>query len=69
MDRPFETPAGVQRLFDLITPAHDDFRPALYYATSNTLVAPNLDTAMQVGYSGRVNANIVTLTGRVQSSL
>jgi structural maintenance of chromosome 4 len=64
MDRPFDTPQGVLRLFDLITPLHDDFRPALYYATNNTLVAPDLDTAVQVGYSGRVNANIVTVTGK-----
>lgn len=57
-------PATVKRLFDLIQPADDKFRPAFYSKVYNTLVAGNLQEAKQVAY-GAKRWKVVTLDGKV----
>ena len=53
MDRPFQAPAGSQRLFDLITPNDPRLSVAFYMALKDTLVSPNLDAAMAAAYQGK----------------
>jgi len=58
------TPQNVPRLFDLITcPA--EYKNAFYFALRDTLVAPDLETAMQVAYGRDRRWRVVTLAGEV----
>ena len=66
IDRPFACPAGAQRLYDLITPSDPRLDTAFYYAVQNTLVTPDLESAMTVGYSGgRAVHRVVALDGNL----
>ncbi|XP_054270748.1 structural maintenance of chromosomes protein 4 isoform X2 [Macrosteles quadrilineatus] len=62
--RPFNTPDGALRLFDLIKVADDRIRPAFYYAIRDTLVANDLDQATRIAY-GRQRHRVVTLKGEL----
>ncbi|KAJ1735490.1 Structural maintenance of chromosomes protein 4 [Coemansia biformis] len=59
-----ETPEGVPRLFDLVTPADAKFLPAFYHAMSDTVVAKDMEQARRVAY-GRRRFRVVTLEGNV----
>jgi len=66
MNKVVETPEGVPRLFDLIEPADDKFRPAFYHAMRDTLVAEDLDQAVRIAYQGNKCVwRVVTLKGQV----
>ena len=41
-----------KRLYDLVRPCDDKYRPAFYMALRNTLVAPSLDAAVKIAYEG-----------------
>lgn len=58
------TPEGVPRLFDLIVPKDPKFAPAFYKATTNTLVAKDLDQANRIAF-GATRWRVVTLAGQV----
>ncbi|CAH2350762.1 structural maintenance of chromosomes protein 4 [[Candida] railenensis] len=57
-------PSTVKRLFDLIQPTNDKFKPAFYSKLYNTLVASNLQEAKQVAYGAR-RWKVVTMDGKV----
>lgn len=69
LSKPFEAPAGTERLFDLVRVKDNKFRTAFYFALRNTLVAPNLDTATKVAYSKQGAGNqVVTVEGQLIAS-
>lgn len=58
------TPEKVSRLFDLVKPKHDRFRPAFYSVLQNTLVADDLEQANRIAY-GAKRWRVVTLDGQL----
>jgi structural maintenance of chromosome 4 len=66
MNDPVQTPEGVPRLFDLITFAAEQVKPAFWYALRNTVVAENLDQAQRIAYGQDTRfRRVVTLQGQV----
>jgi len=61
---PITTPENVPRLFDLIKPKNDLFRPAFYSIMQNTLVAKDLEQANRIAY-GAKRWRVVTLDGQL----
>jgi structural maintenance of chromosome 4 len=59
-----DTPENVPRLFDLVKPKHDKFRPAFYSVLQNTLVAKDLEQANRIAY-GAKRWRVVTLDGQL----
>lgn len=59
-----ETPEGVPRLFDLVKPKDEVFRPAFFSALQNTLVAKDLEKANQIAFGAR-RWRVVTLQGQL----
>jgi structural maintenance of chromosome 4 len=57
-------PQDVPRLFDLVQPAEDRFRPAFYHYMRDTLVAKDIGQAREVAY-GAKRYRVVDLTGNV----
>ena len=53
MNRPVQTPEGVQRVFDLIKCNDVNLRPAFFYALRNTIIANDIDQAMRIAYAGQ----------------
>ena len=62
-DRAVETPEDAPRLFELITPSNFAVTPALFLGVSNTLVAPDLETATRWAYDFKTRWRVVTLDG------
>jgi len=69
-----ETPEGVPRLFDLVTPTEARFLPAIYFACRETLVADTLEQATRIAFGKGINVSaaqagkrwrVVTLDGKV----
>ncbi|KAF1956843.1 RecF/RecN/SMC protein [Byssothecium circinans] len=58
------TPEDVPRLFDLVKPKHDRFKPAFYSVLQNTLVANELQHANRIAY-GAKRWRVVTLDGQL----
>ena len=58
------TPENVPRLFDLVTPNHENYAPAFFKAIGNTLVANDMDQANRIAF-GRQRWRVVTLAGGV----
>lgn len=67
-DRAVETPEGAPRLFELITPSNFAITPAIFLAVSNTLVAPDLETATRWAYDFNKRWRVVTLDGNLIES-
>ena len=67
-DRAVETPEGAPRLFDLITPRKPIVAPALFLGVSNTLVAPDLETATRWAYEYNKRWRVVTVDGQLIES-
>lgn len=66
MDRKLTVPSSAPRLFDLVTPVRDTYRPAFYMALRDTLVAQDLDHAVKVAYEGdRAVWRVVTKDGNL----
>ncbi|KAI9480807.1 MAG: hypothetical protein EXX96DRAFT_564197 [Benjaminiella poitrasii] len=63
MDR-IEAPDNVPRLFDLIEPKDEKFRPAFYSVLQDTLVAENLRQANKIAYGHR-RWRVVTMDGKL----
>lgn len=61
---PIDTPEGVPRLYDLVQPREDKFRPAFYSVLQNTLVADDLQQANCIAY-GAKRWRVVTLDGQL----
>lgn len=61
---PIQTPENVPRLYDLVKPKHDRYRPAFYSVLQNTLVAKDLDQANRIAY-GAKRWRVVTLDGQL----
>ncbi|KIW68896.1 hypothetical protein PV04_04810 [Phialophora macrospora] len=61
---PIQTPENVPRLFDLIKPKDERFRPAFYSVMQNTLVAQDLQQANRIAY-GAKRWRVVTLDGQL----
>ncbi|SPN99212.1 probable SMC4 - Stable Maintenance of Chromosomes [Cephalotrichum gorgonifer] len=61
---PIETPENAPRLFDLVKPKDDRFRPAFYNALQDTLVADDLAQANRIAYGAR-RWRVVTLDGEL----
>ncbi|RYO88947.1 hypothetical protein DL763_005807 [Monosporascus cannonballus] len=61
---PLQTPENAPRLFDLITPKEEKFRPAFYHALQDTLVAKDLAQANRIAY-GAKRWRVVTLDGEL----
>ncbi|KAF2252680.1 RecF/RecN/SMC protein [Trematosphaeria pertusa] len=59
-----DTPENVPRLFDLVKPKHDRFRPAFFSVLQNTLVAGDLQQANRIAY-GAKRWRVVTLDGQL----
>ena len=59
---PINTPENAPRLFDLVQPKEDKFRPAFYHALQDTLVAKDLAQANRIAY-GAKRWRVVTLDG------
>ncbi|GAA99708.1 uncharacterized protein L969DRAFT_89562 [Mixia osmundae IAM 14324] len=57
-------PAGVERLYDLITPSNARFAPAFFQVLGNTLVAGNLAEAKLVAF-GKQRFRVVTRDGNL----
>lgn len=57
-----QTPENVPRLFDLVKPKSDKFKPAFYSVMQNTLVAKDLGQANRIAY-GAQRWRVVTLEG------
>jgi len=58
------TPESVPRLFDLVKPKHEKFRPAFFSVLQNTLVARDLQQANRIAY-GAKRWRVVTLDGQL----
>lgn len=66
MSRPCKPPANTPRLFDLIQLSQEQLRPAFYMALRDTLVAPDLDSAVKIAYVGEKAAwRVVALDGNL----
>lgn len=61
---PMQTPENVPRLFDLVRPKEEIFRPAFYSIMHNTLVARDLEQANRIAY-GAKRWRVVTLDGQL----
>ena len=61
---PINTPEEVPRLFDLIKPKDDCFKPAFFSVMQNTLVAKDLAQANRIAY-GAQRWRVVTLDGQL----
>lgn len=59
-----QTPEDAPRLFDLVKPKEDKFRPAFYHALQDTLVATDLAQANRIAYGAR-RWRVVTLNGEL----
>ena len=59
-----DTPEGVPRLFDLVKPKDEKFRPAFFSVLQNTLVAKDLEHANRIAYGAR-RWRVVTLDGQL----
>lgn len=59
-----QTPEDAPRLFDLVKPKEDRFRPAFYHALQDTLVATDLAQANRIAY-GAKRWRVVTLHGEL----
>lgn len=59
-----QTPEDAPRLFDLVKPKEDRFRPAFYHALQDTLVATDLAQANRIAY-GAKRWRVVTLNGEL----
>ncbi|MCJ1471588.1 hypothetical protein MMC13_000228 [Lambiella insularis] len=59
-----DTPEGVPRLFDLIKPKDEIFRPAFFSVLQHTLVAKDLEQANRIAYGAR-RWRVVTLDGQL----
>lgn len=59
-----QTPENAPRLFDLVKPKEDKFRPAFYHALQDTLVATDLAQANRIAY-GAKRWRVVTLDGEL----
>ena len=59
-----ETPESVPRLYDLVKPQDDVFRPAFFSVLQNTLVAKDLEQANRIAYGAR-RWRVVTLNGQL----
>lgn len=61
--KPFVGPvASAQRLFDLVdTSANPSVRPCFYFALRNTLIADNLDIAVDWAFKHKQRFRVVTL--------
>ncbi|KAI8084271.1 uncharacterized protein B0P05DRAFT_534893 [Gilbertella persicaria] len=59
-----ETPEGVPRLFDLIEPKDEKFRPAFYSVLQDTLVAQDMRQANRIAY-GKKRWRVVTMDGKL----
>lgn len=59
-----QTPENAPRLFDLVKPKDDNFRPAFYHALQDTLVATDLAQANRIAY-GAKRWRVVTLDGEL----
>ena len=59
-----ETPEGVPRLFDLVKPKNEVFRPAFFSVLQNTLVAKDLEQTNRIAYGAR-RWRVVTLDGQL----
>ena len=59
-----DTPEGVPRLFDLVKPQDEVFRPAFFSVLQNTLVAKDLEQANRIAYGAR-RWRVVTLDGQL----
>lgn len=64
-DRTVETPEGAPRLYDLINPIKPFIAPAIFLAVSDTLVAPDLETATRWAYDYAKRWRVVTLDGKL----
>ena len=58
------TPENVPRLFDLVKPKDDRFKPAFYSIMQNTLVASDMAQANRIAY-GAKRWRVVTLDGQL----
>ncbi|KDN65291.1 putative RecF/RecN/SMC N terminal domain-containing protein [Colletotrichum sublineola] len=61
---PIQTPENAPRLFDLVTPKEERFKPAFYHALQDTLVANDLAQANRIAY-GAKRWRVVTLAGEL----
>jgi structural maintenance of chromosome 4 len=61
---PIQTPENVPRLYDLVKPKHDHYKPAFYSVLQNTLVAKDLEQANRIAY-GAKRWRVVTLDGQL----
>ncbi|TDZ32888.1 Structural maintenance of chromosomes protein 4 [Colletotrichum spinosum] len=61
---PIQTPENAPRLFDLVNPKEERFRPAFYHALQDTLVAKDLAQANRIAY-GAKRWRVVTLAGEL----
>lgn len=59
------TPAGAERLFDLIQLKDPKFQAAFFFAVRDTLVAETMDKASQIAYNQRERWRVVTLSGEL----
>jgi structural maintenance of chromosome 4 len=64
-DTPVETPENAPRLVDLITPTNFAMTPAIYLGVSNTLVAPDLETATRWAFDYGKRWRVVTMDGKL----
>ena len=62
--QPQNFPQNVPRLFDLITPAEERFKPAFYHYMKDTLVANDINQAREVAYGAR-RFRVVDLVGNL----
>lgn len=58
-------PEGYPRLFDLITPIDEKYRPVFYAATHDRLVARNLDEGKTVAFRSSRRYDVACLTGEL----
>ncbi|KAI9822284.1 MAG: hypothetical protein M1827_000002 [Pycnora praestabilis] len=59
-----DTPEGVPRLFDLVKPKHERFKPAFFSVLQDTLVTSDLSQANRIAY-GAKRWRVVTLDGQL----
>ena len=62
--QPRTFPQNVPRLFDLVTPAEERFKPAFYHYMKDTLVGNDINQAGKVAY-GAQRFRVVDLAGNL----
>ena len=65
LNAPFSPPQNSRRLYDLIRPSDERFKPAFYFAVKQTLVCEEINVATHTAYNLDRRHRVVTVGGEL----